>query len=421
MSSVDDDAAAQVRARLRKESQSNEVVRKEIQPGMIVRRRRKTPVATAPELPEEAAPTVAETAPPAAPTQGVRIIKPAPSAATVSDLEGAETEEVEVDTHEAEVAALATAVSSTAEAESIEAETPEAEEELETTPETSAQGDEVASDEEQADAKAKKKRKKRKEIPIGPQVKVISMPAPAPPPAAAAAAAPAKAKPKTEAEKAAETDASGQSKKRRKDRRVVDFSTSLSEEEDRRRASLLVKKKGGPDADRPVGARARNRKKRGGDLDVREGGALLGQGAQPPKSGKRKLKIDEAIRVADMAHQMGVKSPAVIKILMGLGVLATINHALDVETATLVAAEFGYEVERVGFSEEALMAPQHTEAAKSCSWTPRATKPSPPCAPAAPRSRTSSSWSWRLTTASWTRPERPSATPRRLACPSWSR
>ena len=75
----------------------------------------------------------------------------------------------------------------------------------------------------------------------------------------------------------------------------------------------------------------------------------------PMKAAKRKLRVEESIRVADMAHQMGVKSSEIIKILFGLGVMATINNALDIDTATLVAAEFGYEVEKVGFSEEDIL------------------------------------------------------------------
>ncbi len=78
---------------------------------------------------------------------------------------------------------------------------------------------------------------------------------------------------------------------------------------------------------------------------------------QPIKAAKRKIRVDEAIRVADMAHQMGVKGSEVIKVLMQLGVFATINQSLDIDTATLVGAEFEYEVEKVGFSEEDLLLP----------------------------------------------------------------
>ena len=62
--------------------------------------------------------------------------------------------------------------------------------------------------------------------------------------------------------------------------------------------------------------------------------------------------------MADMAHQMGIKSGEIIKVLFGLGVMATINNALDIDTATVVASEFGYEVEKVGFAEENYLAPR---------------------------------------------------------------
>jgi len=74
------------------------------------------------------------------------------------------------------------------------------------------------------------------------------------------------------------------------------------------------------------------------------------QQIQPIKTAKRKIRIEEAIRVSDIAHQMGLKSTEIIKILFGLGIIATINQSLDMDTATLVAAEFDYEVEKTGLS-----------------------------------------------------------------------
>ena len=50
---------------------------------------------------------------------------------------------------------------------------------------------------------------------------------------------------------------------------------------------------------------------------------------------------------------MGVKAAEVIKKLMSLGVMSTVNQVLDVDTATLVAGEFGYNVENVAFDVEA--------------------------------------------------------------------
>ncbi|GHV55072.1 hypothetical protein FACS1894206_09060 [Deltaproteobacteria bacterium] len=71
--------------------------------------------------------------------------------------------------------------------------------------------------------------------------------------------------------------------------------------------------------------------------------------------------MDEFIRVSDLAHQMSLKATEIIKILFNLGVMATINQTLDVDTATLVAAEFEYEVERVGFSEDVFLEEQTAE------------------------------------------------------------
>ena len=49
---------------------------------------------------------------------------------------------------------------------------------------------------------------------------------------------------------------------------------------------------------------------------------------------------------------MGVKAGEIIKKLMDLGVMSTLNQVLDVDTATLVASEFGYSVENVAFDVE---------------------------------------------------------------------
>ncbi len=56
--------------------------------------------------------------------------------------------------------------------------------------------------------------------------------------------------------------------------------------------------------------------------------------------------------------------------LIGLGVMASINQSLDIDTATLVAAEFDYEVEKAGFSEEDYLAPQETDAPESLKSRP---------------------------------------------------
>lgn len=92
---------------------------------------------------------------------------------------------------------------------------------------------------------------------------------------------------------------------------------------------------------------------------------------QPIKASKRKIRIEEAIRVADMAQQLGIKANEIIKVLFDLGVMATINQSIDIDTATLVAAEFGYEVEKAGFSEDDYLLPKEADA-------PESLKPRPP-------------------------------------------
>jgi translation initiation factor IF-2 len=56
----------------------------------------------------------------------------------------------------------------------------------------------------------------------------------------------------------------------------------------------------------------------------------------------RDVTIPETITVADLAHKMSVKAAEVIKTLMKLGQMVTINQVLDQETAMIVAEEMGH-------------------------------------------------------------------------------
>ncbi|MFT4627935.1 MAG: translation initiation factor IF-2 [Myxococcota bacterium] len=71
------------------------------------------------------------------------------------------------------------------------------------------------------------------------------------------------------------------------------------------------------------------------------------------------MRVDNVISVKQLAHELGVKAPVVMRQLMDLGRMATVNEMLDMDTATLVAAEFDYEVENVGFQESNYL--QHIE------------------------------------------------------------
>lgn len=64
-----------------------------------------------------------------------------------------------------------------------------------------------------------------------------------------------------------------------------------------------------------------------------------------PKAIKRRVKVGEAISVGELAKRMGVKASEVINKLIKLGLMVTINQSIDYDTATLIAAEFDYQVE----------------------------------------------------------------------------
>jgi translation initiation factor IF-2 len=143
----------------------------------------------------------------------------------------------------------------------------------------------------------------------------------------------------------------GDDRARRKPHRVVEFPGGGSDEDRRKAGAAAAKKKPSfapapvvsEDGDAPMRLKSNRRKKHRGGMEQRE---------EVKPVGKRKIRIDEHIRLSDLAHQMGVKAQAIIKVLFGMGMMATINQALDMDTATLLAAEFGHEVENVSFDEQ---------------------------------------------------------------------
>jgi translation initiation factor IF-2 len=58
------------------------------------------------------------------------------------------------------------------------------------------------------------------------------------------------------------------------------------------------------------------------------------------------LRVPEYISVHELADLMEVEVPEVIKTCMSLGLIVSINQRLDMDTITLVASEFGFDVER---------------------------------------------------------------------------
>ena len=68
---------------------------------------------------------------------------------------------------------------------------------------------------------------------------------------------------------------------------------------------------------------------------------------KPEEFISREVEVGEVITVGQLASGMAVKAGEVIKALMGLGVMATINQAIDQDTATLVVEEMGHRIKFV--------------------------------------------------------------------------
>ncbi|MGE4234321.1 MAG: translation initiation factor IF-2 [Bacteriovoracia bacterium] len=83
-----------------------------------------------------------------------------------------------------------------------------------------------------------------------------------------------------------------------------------------------------------------------------------------PAAHKRVVRINNAITVTELAQRMGVKSNEIIKKLMQMGVMATLNQPVDFDTATLIASEYKFETENVAFHEDAVI-PQVEDSADS--------------------------------------------------------
>jgi translation initiation factor IF-2 len=90
-----------------------------------------------------------------------------------------------------------------------------------------------------------------------------------------------------------------------------------------------------------------------------------------PKASKRVIRISEVISVGDLSREMGVKAGEVIKKLMGMGMMATINQVLDADTATLIASEFDHQVENVAFDVDSALEVEHQVEDQETALLPR--------------------------------------------------
>ncbi|MBI3499029.1 MAG: translation initiation factor IF-2 [Proteobacteria bacterium] len=164
--------------------------------------------------------------------------------------------------------------------------------------------------------------------------------APAPEPARPL---PSKAKPgKTAAEEEEEDSAKARKPGRLEARKPSPGATRR--QEPRRRAGKLTIQQALDEEERVRSLasvrRAREREKQRAQQTRAEGQKVI-----------REVVVPETITVQELANRMAERSADVIKALMRMGVMATINQIVDADTADLLVQEFGHKIKRVSESD----------------------------------------------------------------------
>ncbi len=319
MSTLDEEAVAKAK-NIVSGAVSEVIVEKRIKP-TVIRRRKKTVKVEAekepeapkeepvPEVPEEAPEVIAETAEP----------------------------EPEEAAEEAEKAPL----------EEIKIEEPEEAEEPEKAPK----------EKPKAKEKAKKVKKKKADQPA----KIIKMPEEGPlkaviekQKAAEAKRPPAAAKPPLE-EAVPAPPPEEKGKPSRKKKKKTGKEELLPKGHVRHRKYEVFER-----ADLYEGRRVKPRKKDG--VVGKEGKRLKQTEITVPKASKRRIKVQEQVTVSELAKVMGIKAALLVKKLISMGVMVNVTQAVDFETASLVADEFGYELELDQFEIEDILTEEEDKA-----------------------------------------------------------
>ncbi|AHG75463.1 Translation initiation factor IF-2 [Mannheimia varigena USDA-ARS-USMARC-1296] len=112
------------------------------------------------------------------------------------------------------------------------------------------------------------------------------------------------------------------------------------------KSNVAKAKKGGREDDKNErSADRRNQKEvKGKGKHGKKGGALQQAFTKPVQVVKADVVIGETITVAELANKMAVKATEIIKMMMKMGEMVTINQVIDQETAQLVAEELGHKV-----------------------------------------------------------------------------
>ncbi|HUQ26146.1 MAG TPA: translation initiation factor IF-2, partial [Burkholderiales bacterium] len=93
--------------------------------------------------------------------------------------------------------------------------------------------------------------------------------------------------------------------------------------------------------------------------------------AAPTEPLVREVAVPETITVGELAHRMSVKAAEVIKALMKLGTMATINQVLDQETAIILVEEMGHKAKAAKLDDPESFLVETDEQQPSAGLTPR--------------------------------------------------
>jgi translation initiation factor IF-2 len=213
--------------------------------------------------------------------------------------------------------------------------------------------------EEQARHASEEERRRRAEEealapPSAPEPEIAPPPAPEPPPAAAEAAPPAREAARPAATKAPvgrppvvepeEDESRGPRKPGVPPKRP---GLTLRKDDDRtRRSKLTITKALDADGSERVRSLAAFRRQK-----ERERRLAHGDSKAEQLKVVREVVIPETITVQELANRMAERGGEVVKTLMKMGVMATINQSIDADTAELVVNEFGHHSKRVAESD----------------------------------------------------------------------
>lgn len=133
---------------------------------------------------------------------------------------------------------------------------------------------------------------------------------------------------------------------------VAPSPTEIFEEEEKKEKDKAVKKRPGAKEEPVTTFSASDFRKREVIFQPKKKRPMTGRDPKKtmittPKASKRIVRMYGTIKVGELAMQMGLKAPELIKKLMGNGVMATVNTDLDFDTVALTVGDWGWEAQNL--------------------------------------------------------------------------